>query len=106
MVRAPLLGEADRWEDRLVLIDWAGARVDGYPMFDLVRALRSFHYSGRDAREQLLLHCDVLGCEPADISSHLCAALAFHYAHLEEWPLPRFLRMSEACLDTIDGVEF
>ena len=105
MVRAPLIGAADRWEDRLVLIDWAGASVDGYPLFDLVRALAAFKYNGRYARQQLLRQCEILECEPADVSSHLCAALAFYYAHLEEWPLPRFLKMSEACLDTIARAE-
>jgi hypothetical protein len=101
MIRPPRPGFHERWQDRIVLIDWLGARLAGYPIFDLMRILRDLKFSRSAARRELQRHCEILECESQDLHSHLCAALAHIHANLNEFPFHQFLTMSESCFDTL-----
>jgi len=57
------------------VIDWAGARLDGYPVFDLARAAESLAFPPRVTAAALRDHCKVLQCEPRDVMGYVLAAL-------------------------------
>lgn len=90
------------WGERLVVIDWAGSRVDGWPFFDLVKLADSIGARGAVLRTQIARHARVLRCEAADARSALMMALAVTLARLEHFPITTFSAMGErtlACLD-------
>lgn len=63
------------------LIDWAGAEIDGFPIWDLLRVATSFSVPRFWLRRQLIRHCALLGCDESDAGSYLAAAvgqLALH----------------------------
>jgi hypothetical protein len=102
MLRPAVAGSAPRnWRDRFVAIDWAGSRVDGFPLFDLVRIAASFGARPALLRRELARHCSVLSCEPRDAACYLAAALAGTLATLEHFPMPNFLAMCESTMNTL-----
>jgi hypothetical protein len=90
-----------RWLDRVVVIDWAGSRDDGYPLFDLIKIAVSLGVGDRRVRGELVRHCRLLACDEVDVGSYLAAALAGLLDRLENFPLADFLSMSEACIDAL-----
>ena len=101
MVRAPDPAAPSPWARRLCLIDWGGSQVQGYALFDLVRAADALRLPPARLRAEVAAHCRALGCEPADAASHLAAGLAHVHAHLGEFPFERFVAMAEACRATL-----
>lgn len=92
MMREAIPG-ATRLADRLAIIDWAGARIDGYPLFDLLRTADSLHLRARRLRQELLRHCGMLQCELHDCRGYALAAagaIALQPGHFARAP---FLRM-------------
>jgi Phosphotransferase enzyme family len=91
------------WPDRFAIIDWGGLKVHGYAIFDLVRLAHSLSVTRRILRNEVKRHCELLECNRADAKSYLLAALGHVYMNLEHFPLPRFIEMSEECIDTLNG---
>lgn len=85
----------------LVLIDWPGALVRGYAIFDLVRLCRSFRIRPALLRRELERHAALLSCDPDDTRAHLLAALGQQGLALEHFPVQRYLKMTEICFDTL-----
>lgn len=94
---------AQRWRDRAVVTDWAGSKLDGHAIYDLIRLAQSMRLPIKDLRRQLVRHCHLLQCEPADARSHLLAALGGIMMSLEHFPMDRYTRMAESCLATLDN---
>lgn len=94
-------GVGSRWVDRVVIIDWAGSRDDGYPLFDLIKIAASLGAGPARLRRELVRHCQILGCDETDVSAYLAAALADTLSRLENFPLADFLSMAEMCIDTL-----
>jgi len=69
------------------LIDWRGSSVDGFPIFDLIRAANSFHISPSALCRQLQLHRAALGCQMEDIPLYLLGALGHFAERRGEMPL-------------------
>jgi hypothetical protein len=90
------------WRERLVVIDWAGSRADGWPFFDLVKFAESIGARGAVLRTQVERHAVVLGCEVADARSALIMALAATLARLEHFPMVTFAAMGERTLGCLD----
>jgi hypothetical protein len=90
------------WRERLVVIDWAGSRADGWPFFDLVKFAESIGARGAVLRTQVERHAVVLGCEVADARSALTMALAATLARLEHFPMVTFAMMGERTLGCLD----
>ncbi len=84
-----------------VLIDWPGALVRGYAIFDLVRLAHSLRIRPVLLRRELERHAELLSCRPEDTLAHALAALGHHGLQLEHCPVRRYLRMVETCFDTI-----
>lgn len=95
--RADAAPGARRWCERFALIDWAGAAVRGYAMYDLVRLALSWSLSRRRVALEVRRHCEVLRCGPEDARAHLLAGLGHLALNLEHFPLERFAQMAERC---------
>jgi len=98
---AAAFSERRPWASRFVLIDWPGADVDGYAMFDLVRMAQSMRLTSRQLLDELNRHCDALQCETRDASSYLLAGLGNLGMTLECFPVEQFARMAAACHSTL-----
>lgn len=96
----------DLWVDNLLLdddggfvvIDWPGALVDGYAVYDLVRLAQSFKLRNDKLGEQVRAHCRLLDCDPQDAVSHLAAGLGHLSQNLEHFPIDRFLTLADDCV--------
>jgi hypothetical protein len=93
-----------RWQDRVVVIDWAGSETHGYAIYDLIRLAQSMQMSRVRLRNEIKRHCDVLQCDPTDATSHLVAALGHIAMNLEHFPIDRYARMAESCTATLEGI--
>ncbi|NER49094.1 MAG: phosphotransferase [Symploca sp. SIO1A3] len=91
--------------EHFIIIDWMGAMVQGYAMYDLIRLAQSLKLGGRQLREHVTTHCQFLGCDFIDARSHLLAALGYLGMHLEHFPLPRFVQMADSCLEKIEQIQ-
>lgn len=86
------------WEGyRFVLIDWPGAIVNGYGIFDLLRIAMSFRLSSSQIRAEVGEHCETLGCSLFDAWSHLMCALGYLALNLECFPPSRFVNLASRC---------
>lgn len=88
--------------DRFVIIDWAGSEIYGYAMYDLVGLAQSMRLNARNLRREVVRHCRLLRCEPADATSYLVAALGHIAMNLERFPIDRYAHMAESCFATLD----
>jgi hypothetical protein len=99
LLRPSPAGSWAGWSDRLVLIDWAGSRTDGYPIFDLAQASGAFRFSSARMRRELMRHCLVLRCEPIDCVGYVLAALGALLAKLEHFPMERLVQLVRSTYD-------
>ena len=91
--------------ERFVIIDWMGAMIKGYGMYDLIRLAESLKLGNRELRKQITTHCEFLDCDFTDARSHLLASLGYLGMHLEHFPLPRFVQMADSCLQKIEQIQ-
>jgi hypothetical protein len=94
------------WRERFVIVDWAGSRIDGYGIYDLLRLARSLRLGARALHAELRHHARALGCARADVASHLAAALGHLGMNLECFPPDRYARTVDGCfkmLGSLDG---
>lgn len=90
--RAPARGWQG-WADRFVIIDWGGSMVDGYPLFDLLRAADSLRAPNVRTGRELARHCAVLGCHPRDAYGYALAALGAIALAPGNFPRENLLRL-------------
>ena len=72
------------------VIDWAGARLTGFPVWDLVRIAQSLRIPGPLFKWALRRQCRVLGCDLGDARSNFLAAIGDLRIHLEHMPIERY----------------
>jgi hypothetical protein len=87
-----------------VVIDWAGARLRGHAIVDLVTVGGSLRLGRRRFRAEVGAHCRALGCEPPDARAHLVAALAALGTRLEGFPRASYLALVERAFGTLEAV--
>ncbi len=80
---------------RYVVIDWAGANLQGGGFVDLVRVARSLQLNGAALQREIRWHMGVLGLDAADVIPQALLSLGWLYQHLEFFPVERFARLSE-----------
>jgi len=85
------------------LVDWRGSSVDGFPIFDLIRAASSFHLSPTALCRQLQLHRAALGCQMEDLPLYLLAALGHFAERRGEMPLTTLHAMIEISVMRLSG---
>lgn len=79
------------------VIDWRGSRIDGFPLFDLVRLAMSLKFSARELRQELMHTCQSLGCEFSDAPYFVATALGEIASRRDQFPVQAFLGMAEHC---------
>ena len=84
------------------VIDWGASRVRGYPVYDLLTMATSINLSTRSLRRELREHSAMLGCEPANASHHLLAALGALSLTLGQWPVERFAATAHRFVTLMD----
>ena len=92
------------------VVDWAGARVQGYPFLDLFRFCLSSGASLKLMRAEVAAHCQILGCGEQHVLPYLISALIALGSRLEHFPERRYRAMCRRILDcaaqvTASGIE-
>ncbi|MEW6302592.1 MAG: hypothetical protein AB1705_03920 [Verrucomicrobiota bacterium] len=86
------------------IIDWWGAKAEGYGIYDLIHLAESLRLSRTQLAREVDAHCRILGCELADARGYLLAALGWLRLNLEGFPMERFLALAESCSRSLDTV--
>lgn len=87
-----------------VVIDWEGARFEGYPVLDLVRFALSSRMPQAWLRRELSELGGVLQCEPSDMQGYTLAALGAMGQNLGYFPFERFRQLATAAFDLVEAV--
>lgn len=89
---------------RFVIIDWAGARVRGYPLYDFLRLSLSFGLAGRPFLRALDQYCEALGYTRQQGEYAFANAAAELGQRLEQWPRESYLTTIDGCYrKLVDG---
>jgi len=83
---------------RFTLVDWRGSALQGFPVFDLVRAAQSFGLSPKALHRELQLHRAALGCQVEDLMVYLLGALGHYAARLGQMRPSLFRTMADDCV--------
>lgn len=76
------------------VIDWAGAQLDGYPVFDLARLSLSLRVDQDKARRIARRFAEALDCTPEDLIGYALCSLSDLSTRLEHFPPDRFHAMA------------
>ena len=93
-----------RWVRRFVVIDWPGARLDGYAICDLIRLAQSMKLPGRRLLDEVRRHCRLLQCEALDACSYLLAGLGHLGMNLEHFPREHYVRAADLRVQALRAV--
>jgi hypothetical protein len=93
--------DTHKWWKRFVIIDWLGARLKGYAMYDLVRFARSIKARRSRLTEEVRWHCRELECDLIDARSHLLTSLGHLGMHLEYFPPEVYREQASRCFQTL-----
>ena len=74
-----------------IIIDWAGAKMDGAPFFDLVKFAISSGASKSKLGHEVAVHSRMLGCKVEDAPAYVLSGLAALHTELEYFPEDRFI---------------
>jgi hypothetical protein len=87
-----------------IIIDWAGARIDGAPYFDLVNFSLSIGASRSKLRREIAEHSRLLGGDPRHALAYVLSGLGALHIDLEHFPESCFLEMCERNFYTLQAV--
>lgn len=87
-----------------IVIDWAGARIDGAPFFDLVTFALSVRSSKSTLSHEISAHSRLIGCDPRHAPAYVLSGLGALHSELEYFPERNFLLMCEAKLRALQTV--
>lgn len=91
-----------RWP--FLLIDWGASTLVGFPLWDLLRILRSLRIPNPVAARILRRHCEGLGVSLEQGRYGLLLALADLGVYRNEFPLELYLKSVSECLAYFDGL--
>ena len=89
-------------ESKFVIIDWDGARVNGYAFYDLVRLAQALKLSKRTLKPAVSAYCQVMQCNTQQAEYYLISAFASSYLELGGWQQERFIYLLEGCMKTLE----
>jgi hypothetical protein len=89
---------------QFVIIDWAGARVRGYPFYDLLRLSISFGLARRPFARALDEYCAALNYSRAEGRYAFASAAAELGSRLEHWPRDAYLSTIDDCWRKLTSV--
>lgn len=79
---------------KFYVIDWGGATIDGYPVFDFTRLAIAMECNARSASPHIDRLTRLLGCERIDIASYVLCAIGEMATRLEHFPEQQFHLLS------------
>lgn len=88
---------------RFTLVDWRGSALQGFPVFDLIRAAQSFGLSAAALRRELQQQRAALGCQAQDLPVYLLGALGHYASRLGEMRPSLFRAMADDCVMLLSG---
>ena len=84
-----------------IVIDWPGAKMRGYLMYDLLRLANSMRLSTRALRREVLRHCQIVDIEPVSARGHLLAGLGYLGLNLGCFPPEVYAETSRICFNNL-----
>jgi hypothetical protein len=95
--------ERDPASHGLRIADWTRARIDGFPLLDLLCLTETLNLSTSVLRRELVAHCDLLGCDTANVRSYLLAALGDLGMRQRGAPFADYRTMCERMLTRVNA---
>ena len=86
---------------KFLVIDWGGAKANGYPLYDLVRAIES--NGGRNARSTIDRHLSLLGMDRAHGLAHVLCAAGSYGLEGGQLTSERANELVQYCFDTYNS---
>lgn len=80
------------------IIDWRGSEINGFPIYDLLRASMSLGLMPHELRTQLVRATRRLECEPRDAIIYILSALGAIALRPDQLPIDKFLWIARGCL--------
>jgi hypothetical protein len=97
--RTPRLGRGE--SAPFIVIDWPGATLRGYAMYDLLRLARSMNLSRSGLAREVLRHCEILGITPTGAMGYLLASLGHLGMNLGCFASEKYTEVSVACFNDL-----
>jgi thiamine kinase-like enzyme len=84
-----------------IVVDWAGAKINGAPYFDLVKFSLSVGASATTLRREIAIHSRLLDCDERHALAYVLSGLGALHLELEHFPEDRFVKLCEAKFFTL-----
>jgi hypothetical protein len=81
------------------VIDWAGASMQGVPVYDLVRISMSLGVSVSRFDHELTRLCGILDCRDTYLMGYLLVAMGTLWENRGEWPVENFTQNATRCIE-------
>jgi Phosphotransferase enzyme family len=86
-----------------VVIDWAGARLDGSPFFDLVKFALSVGATNSKLRQEISMHSKIINCDPRYARVYVLRGLGALHRQIEYFPESDFVLLCERKLHALEA---
>lgn len=87
-----------------VIIDWRGAKLQGFPIYDLMRLWKSTGWGRRFLIRELDRHVEILSCHRNDSMHYLLSGLGDIRRNLDHFPMERYVAMCENLYSSLKGI--
>ncbi len=89
-----------------VVIDWGGAKVNGYPFIDLARFAMSANTKRHVFANEVSRHANIIGCNRIEVLFYVASALGDLGLNLDCFPEQRYLLLCEQIFDFFSNAGF
>ena len=83
---------------RFFIVDWRGSRINGFPIYDLVRVSLSYKLTPSELNAAIIRATAALECDPVDALSYVTVALGEIALRMDQFPLNQFLQLARDCI--------
>jgi hypothetical protein len=83
---------------RFFIIDWRGSRINGFPIYDLVRVSLSYNLTPDELNASIVRATAALDCDPVDALTYVTVALGEIALRVDQFPLDQFLQLARDCI--------
>jgi hypothetical protein len=83
---------------RFFIIDWRGSRINGFPIYDLVRVSLSYNLTPNELNAAIIRATAALECDPVDALTYVTVALGEIALRVDQFPPDQFLQLARECI--------
>lgn len=83
---------------RFFIIDWRGSRINGFPIYDLVRVSLSYNLTPNELNAAIIRATAALECDPVDALTYVTVALGEIALRVDQFPRDQFLQLARDCI--------